>query len=181
MEAHQREKRIGAGRAADPVLRKEETEPHRLRAEVLPYKFIGLTGIISLVEKEVHHRVHRIETRGKLIPRRDLEPDVVLADELTCPVKPLIYRLLVREEGVGDLLYAEPGESPERQGDLHLRGERGMAAREDHPQLAVGDLAVEKHLIHGRYRRVFRIQEEGNILGEFDVVPVLPNRIDRLV
>ena len=76
---------------------------------------------------------------GQLGGARDAVGRVVVAQLALGPHDPLGERRLGDEEGAGDLGGVEPAEQPQRERDLGVGGERGMAAQEHQPELVVGD------------------------------------------
>ncbi len=121
------------------VARQPVGEPDGLPAEVLADQGVAAVGRVALVEEEVDDLEHRVEPAGKLLGRRDLQRDLPIAEEPLGPDEPLGDRRLGGQEGAGDLGDAEAAGGLEGQGDLRLRRERRVIAREDHRELLVAE------------------------------------------
>ena len=88
---------------------------------------------------EVDRGQHGVEPVGQLGGGRDAVGGVVVAQLAFGAHDPLGERGLGDEKGAGDLGGVEPAEEAQRERDLGVGGERGMAAQEHQPQLVVRD------------------------------------------
>jgi hypothetical protein len=127
-------------------------EPGRLGGEVD-------APAVALVEDQVHDRQHGGQPLGQDLVGRDREGDPRLADLDLGPRQAALHRLRRDEERVGDLLGRQAAERAQRQRDLRLGRQRGMAAREDELQALVGDrrrvhVVLHRGLGHGEQPRL---------------------------
>ena len=112
-------------------------QPDGLVAEVGPHQVVAGAGRVALVEDEVDHGQHRVETIVELVGGRHPEGDAGLADLSLGPDQPLGHGRFGYEEGASDLRRGQTGDRA--QGERHpcLRSERGMAAGHQQRQLIV--------------------------------------------
>ena len=94
---------------------------------------------------------------GSSVRGRDAVRDARVADLALGPHEALRHRRLGHEERPCDLGRGEPDKRAQRERDLCLARQRGMAAREDQPQAVVLDAAVAR----GRRRRSRRRTTSG--------------------
>ncbi len=119
----------------------ELAEPDRLLAELLPDVVAARRRRVPLVEDEVEDGEHGAQPLGEQVIRRHAERDPRGADLLLRSHEPLGHRRLRDEERVRDLRRREPADLPECERDPAVRGERGVAAREDEGESLVGNRA----------------------------------------
>ena len=136
VEEHQREEGARLGRRRHE-LRDEPGEANRLRAEVVAPELLARGGGVALVEYEVERPQHGVEPFGQVAVRGDAVGDAGAADLSLGAHQALRHRRRRHEERARDLLGRESPEGAERQGDLRLDGERGVAAGEDQPEAVV--------------------------------------------
>src|SRR5579859_4599469 len=103
---------------------------------------------------------------------RDAQRDARVADLPLRPYEPLCERRLGDEERACDLRRRQSAEQVERERDLRIRGERGMAAREDQLEPLVGQrcLLVVRELL--RTGEQLRLERERSLT---------PDAVDRTV
>ena len=94
---------------------------------------------VPLVEDEVDDPENAREPIGEQLRRRHAKRDPGLADPSLCPDEPLRQSRLGDEECPRDLGRRQPSDLAERQRDLRVERERGMAARECQREPLVGD------------------------------------------
>ena len=106
-------------------------QPHRLRPQ-LPAR-----GRVALVEHEVDDAQHAAQPLRQQVVARHLERDPPLGHLVARPREPPLHRALGGHERARDLRHGQPGHAAQRQRHPRLGRQRGMAAREQHPQLVV--------------------------------------------
>ena len=99
-------------------------EPDRLRGQVA-------AAAVAFVEDQVDDREDGREPVRQEVGRRDAERNPGRPDLVLRPHQPLRHRRLGDEEGSCDLLGRQPAERAERQRNLRVQRERGVAAGED--------------------------------------------------
>ena len=167
MQQHQREQALHL-RFVRHQLRQRATEPDRLRGEVA-------ATAVALVEDQVDDGEHRGQPVGQQVSRRDAERDAGVADLALRANEPLRHRRLGDEERTRDLVGRQAAERAQRQGDLRVERERGMAAREDELEALVG----EGGLVHRSPAHGFRCDRQQVRLR--DERPVAADAVDRPV
>ena len=135
-------------------LRERRAETKRLRRKVD-------AAVVALVEDQVDNGQHRPEPLGQQMVGRNAERDAGILDLALCARKPPLHRLLGDEERAGDLLGAKPAERAQRQRDLRLEPERGVAAGEDQLQPLVRERLLVHLVLHGLGHL-----EQARLLGE---------------
>jgi hypothetical protein len=93
------------------------------------------------------------------------EGDARIPDLALRPRESPLHRLFGNEEGAGDLLGAEPAEGAQRQRDLRLEAQRGMAAGEDQLEPLVRERLLVHLLVHLDFHGLGHI-EQARLLGE---------------
>jgi hypothetical protein len=96
---------------------------------------------IPFVEDQVDHGQDRVEPRRHVVGVRHRIRNPGGANLSLGPHQSLRHRRRRDEEGARDLVGVEAAERPERQGDLRVERNRGMAAGKDQAKAIVGDLA----------------------------------------
>ena len=125
-------------------LRQSPTEPDRFGRQ------LG-TSAVALVEDQVDDREHCGEPVRKQMRGRHTERNPGCLDLALRPHEPLCHRRLRHEEGPRDLVRGQTAERSQRQRDLRVERERGMAAREEQLEPLVADRRLVQLLLH-RFR-----------------------------
>ena len=137
LQQHQGEQaaRLGlVGQQRRPASRASRTpSSHSSSAD----QVVAPAGRVALGEHEVHAGQHRRQPLGQQVAGRHPERDVGGADLGLGPAQALGDRRLGLQEGAGDLAGPQPAHESQRQATWAAGGERGVAAREHHPQLVV--------------------------------------------
>ena len=131
----------------------EPAEPDRLGREILPGEPAARGRRVALVEDQVNHREDRRDSVGQVGPGGYAVGDPRVPDLAFRPDQPLSHRRLGDEERAGDLRGAQAAEQPERQRDLRLPRERGVAAGEDQPQPVILHGVLLGLALLGRFAR----------------------------
>jgi len=133
---------------------------HGLGRQVTPGRLPPGAGQVALVEDEVDDRQHFSEPARELIGIGHAHVGMRRAQRLAGPQQPLGHRGLAGQERGGDLGGAQAAYGPQRERDLRLAGQRGVAAGEDHAKelvvsgpAPVGAAPVGLVLAAGRGRR----------------------------
>ncbi len=113
-------------------------EPFPVLGQVPPRGRGPARGQIPFIEQQVEHAQHIREARGEIARPRHAVRDPRLHDLPLGTHDPLRGRGLRRKERARDLPRGQPENGPQRERDLRLARERGMAAREDQPEAVVG-------------------------------------------
>ena len=161
------------------IKRIEQTrQPDRFARQVGPHQFLAGGRDIAFGEDEIDHRQHAAQPRLERIAVGHLvgnagEPDLLLGTD-----EALAHRVLAHDKGPRHLRRRQGANGSQRQRDLNLGCERGMAAGEDQPQHVV----VE----HGVVALVGRnVGVEQHFMGQRGLLVAkrdLPaNAVDRLV
>ena len=119
----------------------EAPETDRLGAEVGPDERLAASRRIALVEDEIDHRQHGVEALGHVLRLGHGVGNAGVADLALGADQALRHRRRRHQKGARDLVGLEAAERAERQRDLRLERQRGMAAGEDQAKAIVGDLA----------------------------------------
>jgi len=162
---HQREQAGDLGLVRHQ-LGERAAEPDRLCGKVAP-------AAVALVEDEVDDREHCAQAIGQEMRGRDAERDARRLDFSLRAHESLRHRLLGNEERTSNFLRPQPAERPQRQRDLRVELERGMAAGEDELEALVRDRRLVHHVLH-RFRDV----EQAGLLGKRAVAA---DAVDRAV
>ena len=114
----------------------------RLGGEVASGRLAAGGGQVALVKEEVHDREHLGQAVGELVRVGDPDGGVLIGQGLAGAQQPLRHGGLGHEEGPGDLLAGQPADRAQRERDLRVPGEGGVAAGEDQAQQLVVGLLV---------------------------------------
>jgi hypothetical protein len=114
-------------------------EPDGLDAEIAAHEGLAPGGRVALGEDQVDHRQHRVEPGRHVAGLGHGVGDARVADLALGAHEPLRHGGDGHQERARDLVRLEPAQRAQRQSDLRLRRQRGMAAGEDQPQAVVGD------------------------------------------
>ena len=121
-------------------LAEEFGEPDRLFAEISSDQCrVGRAGM-ALGEDRRDHLAHDTNALSKRVHARRTEGNSCGADLGLGAGDSTRHRLLGHEKGTRDLWRREPGHDPQRQGDLCLRREGGVAASDQQRELIVESL-----------------------------------------
>src|SRR6516165_11191917 len=138
MQQHQREETAAFG-----VLwvdcAQHTSKANGLGTKLTPDERVSGGGGIALVEDEIDDHLHRSAALGQSVLRWYLIGDARILDRALGAHEALRQSGLSDEKRARDLLGRQAAESAQRQGNLRLAIERGMAAREDQPQAVIGD------------------------------------------
>ena len=126
---------------------------------------------VALVEHEIDHAQHRLQPLGQLGCAGDFVRDARVADLGLCAHDALRERGRRGEKGVRDLLGLQAAHLAQRQRDLRVGREGGVAAGEDEPQAVVLDFLLDGLLGGERF---------GVLLLERVEARAAANRVDRL-
>ncbi|MHC2316297.1 hypothetical protein ACVIHC_003343 [Bradyrhizobium diazoefficiens] len=154
----------------------QTTEPDGFDREIRPHQVCARGCDIAFGEDEIDDGEHAVEPLRQRVAFGHLignagEPDLLLgADEA------LRHRLLTDEERARDLRGREAANGAQRQRDLDLLRERGMAAGEDQPQHVVVE---RRRRLVGRLRVELELMHERLLLAAEHGLP--PDAINRLV
>ena len=146
--------------------RQSQAEPDRFGRQ------LG-TSAVALVEDQVDDGEHCGEPVWKQMRGRHAERNPGCLDLALRPHEPLRHRRLRHEERPRDLVRRQAAERSQRQRDLRVERERGMAAREDELEPLVTDRRVVQLVLHG-----FRHLQQAGLGGERAIAP---NAVDRPV
>ena len=94
---------------------------------------------MAFVEDQVENLVHGVEPLDELRGIRRFQRDVVIDQVSSGALESFLDRFFVDQERASDFGDAETAQCFQRQCELVFSGQRGMAAGEDHPKLAVFD------------------------------------------
>jgi hypothetical protein len=174
-EQHEREQaaRLGpfGGFIGQQVVH-EAGEPDRLARELAADRVRPLArGEIALVEDQVEHGEHAVETARKVFALRHAVRDPNGLDPRLRAADALAHRRLLHEERARDLGDSEAADDPQRERDTRLHRERRVAAREHEPQPVVVDGA------HRLGRRV--VVEHERLLMQLAAACLTTKPVDR--
>jgi len=119
-------------------------EEHRhqadgLGAEFLAQQAVAGGGLVALVEQQVERGEHTVEPGREVLALGNLEGDAGLVDALLGARQLFLDGRLAAEEGAGDLGGAETADHLQREDDLRVRRDGGMATDEQQAQRVVAD------------------------------------------
>ena len=144
-------------------LGEQPAEADRLAAEVGAHELVALGRGVALVEHEVDDVQHGRQPLGQQVSGRHAVRDLRVVDLALRAHQPLCHRRLRDEERASDLARLQARDRAQRQRQLRLRRERGVAAGEDQAQPVVfehpvrllgGLLSGAVHLLRRLRRRV---------------------------
>ena len=125
-------------------------EPQRLGRQLA-------AAAVALVEDQVDDGEHRGEAIGQQMVGRHPERDPGRLDLALRAHEPLRHRRLRHEERARDLAGGQAAERPQRQRDLRVGGQRGMAAREHELE----PLVRECRRVHRVLHRLGHLEQAG--------------------
>ena len=150
-------------------------EAERLEAEVGAHPGLARGGGVPLVEHQVDHRHHVVQTSGALGAGRHLQHRTRLGEGPLGPRDPLPHSGVLDQEPARDLLGGQPADQPERQGRPGLRRQRRVAGQEHQAQHVVLDVVDLVDELGHRDLREF-VAQAGDLLA----VPLgAAERVDR--
>ncbi len=132
-------------------------QPDGLVAQVGAHQGIPRTGRITLVEYEIDDGQDRTQAVRQLVGLRYAVGDVGPADLGFGPHQSLRHGRFWYQECRSDLGGGEATEEAQRQGDLHVGGERRVAAGEDEAKLIVANRSFGEQLVPGVEKRILRV------------------------
>ena len=143
VEEHQRHE-PGRLRLIRQQAREHAGEADRLGAQLLADGRIARRGGVPLVEDQVQHGHHLVETLGDDRLGRVAKPDPGHAQAALRAHEPLRHDGLRDEEGARDLGRREAAGQPQRERHLGVGRERRVAAGEDQLEAVIGQAVVRK-------------------------------------
>lgn len=130
----------------------EASETDGLAGEIGANQLAAACGRVSLVEDEIDCGQHGVEARGHFIRIGDRVGNSGVANFALGANEPLRHGCGGDEEGARDFVRLKAAEGAERERDLRVQRERGMAAGEDEAKTVVGDFdgVVVRNFSDGR-------------------------------
>ncbi len=133
VQQHEREERGGLTVVGQHAVNLS-SEPDRLLAQLEP---VGRVRV-ALGEQQVHNGADLVDPPRQVLGGRHLEPDAGVPDLGACSDQPLGEGRNGHEHPCGHLAVRQPDHVPQRQRDLGLSGQGGVAAGEHEGEHVVG-------------------------------------------
>ena len=110
-----------------------------LVAQLAAHQAVSTRGAVAFIEDQIDRAQYAGQALGKRIARRHRVGDARAVDLALGPHQPLLQGGPLHQKGPRHLVAREPTDGVQRERDLGVRGQRGVAAGEDQPQHVVGD------------------------------------------
>src|SRR3984893_12118157 len=147
-EQHQREQPLDL-RFVGHQLGQQPSEADGLAAEVLSDQSVARARRVALVEDQVNDGQHGATAAREVGLAGDPVRDPRVANFSLGADEALGHGRFRYQEGARDLSRGQPAEQPERERNLNVRRERGVAAGEDQAELIVAHSALLRRLAAG--------------------------------
>jgi hypothetical protein len=163
-EQHEREKGVRARDVAGGVGDEERAEADGFVAELLAEEAFAGGGFVALVEKEVERGEDAVEAIGEIGAFGEFEGDIRFADTVLGARELFFDGGFVSEEGARDFAGAEAAEHLEREDDLGVGGNVGVAADEHEPKRVVADDVIALAVGRRVGDELFEVRDDGRFL-----------------